>query len=236
MRTAERRDGREWKRIELQLDTAQILIVVVMLFGLCAASFYLGRWMERDRWSESTTKTVGGASKIVDSGAGDLTFFDTLGDRAAEPSRQARSEVRSQAPAPAGGHAKGAAGDADAAAEGPDLAPEAPAHAVPASPAAHPRSTSAPPVRIGQPGKTSSPALAAPGSYALQVFAGDKSQAEKIAASLVRKGYEARVLAGGTPSTARVRVGGYSSKTEADQAASRLRKDAHLKPWVLKAD
>ena len=70
----------------------------------------------------------------------------------------------------------------------------------------------------------------------MQVFAGDRSQAERIASGLARKGYSARVVAGGTAGTARVRVVGYRSKTDAAQAAARLRKEANLKPWVLKAD
>jgi len=48
--SAERRAAGEWKRIELQLDTAQIVLVIASLLGLCAASFFLGRWVERDRW------------------------------------------------------------------------------------------------------------------------------------------------------------------------------------------
>ena len=50
---AERRQTGEWKRIELQLDTAQIVLVIASLLGLCAASFFLGRWLERDRWQEA---------------------------------------------------------------------------------------------------------------------------------------------------------------------------------------
>ena len=235
MATAERRDGREWKRIELQLDTAQILIVLAMLFGLCATSFYLGRWIERDRWSETTAKAAG-APKVVDSGAGDLTFFDTLGKGTAEPSRQVRTGASPAGPS-AGAPGRPAApspGSAEAA-EGSDVEPSTPAKpsgagsSGAAAPAAAPSGSS-------RSAPTSGSSSAAGGAYAVQVFAGDRSQAERIASSLTHKGFAARVVGGSSAGTARVRVVGYRSKADAAAAASRLKREANLKPWVLKAD
>src|SRR5262249_15013186 len=77
---AERRQAGEWKRIELQLDTAQIVLVIASLLGLCTASFFLGRWLERDRWQDLSGRSTPQSTKIqeTDAAAG-LTFFDTLG-------------------------------------------------------------------------------------------------------------------------------------------------------------
>ena len=90
MKALERREAGEWRRIELQLDTAQIVLVIASLLGLCAASFYLGRWMERDRWQEMSGKgSASGVRAGQQETVSDLTFFDTLGSRpATEPERQ----------------------------------------------------------------------------------------------------------------------------------------------------
>jgi cell division protein FtsN len=196
---AERRQAGEWKRIELQLDTAQIVLVIASLLGLCAASFFLGRWLERDRWQDQSGRTAPQSTKIqeTDAAAG-LTFFDTLGKSASEPGRQAHP---SPAPAPA-----------------------------PASPSRAPNpSVASPPA--------AAPPSSAAGGFAIQVFAGDRTQAEKVASSLSRKGYAARVVAGtGGPRSARVRVTGYKTRAEADRAASRLEKEDNLHPWVVKPE
>src|SRR5262245_56903193 len=86
---ADRRPAGEWKRIELQLDTAQIVLVIASLVGLCAASFFLGRWVERDRWQDLSGRTTPQSTRIqeTDAAAG-LTFFDTLGKSGSEPARQ----------------------------------------------------------------------------------------------------------------------------------------------------
>ena len=87
MKALERREAGEWRRIELQLDTAQIVLVIASLLGLCAASFYLGRWMERDRWQEVSGKgSASGTRAGQQETVSDLTFFDALGGRpATEP-------------------------------------------------------------------------------------------------------------------------------------------------------
>ncbi len=212
--------NREWRRIELQLDTAQIILVFAMLLGLCASSFYLGRWIERDRWSGSGSKGAGGSGKLAESAAGaDLTFFDTLGGKQGnkpEPGRQARP-ARPAGETPA----VPAAGDA---AEGPL---EAGGASPP--PAAAPSGT--PPPKAAP-----SPALPS-GAFAVQVFSGDRAQAEKIVSSLSRKGYAARAvpLSAGS-SSVRVRLYGYKTKADATKAADRVRREDHLAPWVVKAD
>src|SRR5206468_981408 len=99
---AERRQAGEWKRIELQLDTAQIVLVIASLLGLCSASFFLGRWIERDHWQELSGRSTPGSTKIqeTDAAAG-LTFFDTLGKSASEPGRQVRPSPAGSAVPPA---------------------------------------------------------------------------------------------------------------------------------------
>lgn len=200
---AERRQAGEWKRIELQLDTAQIVLVIASLLGLCAASFFLGRWLERDHWQGLSGRTTPASAKIqeMDAAAG-LTFFDTLGKSASEPGRQARSTPASPGPAS-----------------------PAPASPVPAP--SRPPGPSAEPV----------PAPASSGGFAVQVFSGDRAQAEHVASTLSRKGYTAKVVAGtGGARTARVRVVGYRTRAEADRAAGRLRKEDNLRPWIVKPE
>jgi hypothetical protein len=51
-----------------------------------------------------------------------------------------------------------------------------------------------------------------------------------------KKGYSARVVEGSNPSSARVRVFGYRTKTDASKAAQRLKQEEHLTPWVQKVD
>ena len=220
------REGRDWKRIELQLDTAQILLVVAMLLGLCASSFYLGRWMERDRWSGAASKGSGTAGPIPQTAAGtDLTFFDTLGGKtAAEPSRQARSTPPAKAPAGASTPSGASQGEVPGeAAEGPA---ELPTGVVGAAHGA-----------IPAPSPAKERPAATRGAFAVQVFSGDKEQAERIAASLSRKGYAARTAPSGTSSSAvRVRLYGYKTRYEATHAAERLKAEDHLNPWVVKAD
>jgi hypothetical protein len=192
---AERRQAGEWKRIELQLDTAQIVLVIASLLGLCAASFFLGRWMERDRWQDLSSRPGQQSTRIqeTDAAAG-LTFFDTLGKSAPEPGRQAR-------PAP-----------------GSSVPPETASSATRPAPAP----------------STATPAVA---GFAIQVFAGDRAQAEKVASSLARKGYTTKVLPGtGGARTARVRAVGYKTRADADRAASQLQREDKLQPWVVKAE
>jgi len=192
---AERRQAGEWKRIELQLDTAQIVLVIASLLGLCAASFFLGRWLERDRWQELSGRMTPTSTKIHETdAAADLTFFETLGKSATEPGRQAKPSSSAAAPAspPAG------------------TAAAAPAPA---------------------------PAVSIAGGFAIQVFAGDRAQAERVAASLSRKGYAARVVAGtGGARTARVRIVGYKTRADADRAVGRIQKEDKLQPWVVKPE
>lgn len=102
----------------------------------------------------------------------------------------------------------------------------APAKAAPA-----PAPSSAPPAKadaaVGPQGR--------PGQWIVQLSANkDRAAALNVARELVGKGYPAFVLdpAPGAPLIYRVQVGGYPDRDKADQAARKLEKDEHYKPYV----
>ena len=74
-----------------------------------------------------------------------------------------------------------------------------------------------------------------PGAWIVQLAAiQDRAEAANIARRLTGKGYPAFVLdpAPGAPVIYRVQVGGYPDRDKADQAARRLEKEEHFKPYV----
>ena len=74
-----------------------------------------------------------------------------------------------------------------------------------------------------------------PGAWIVQLSANkDRGVAANTARDLVAKGYPAFVLdpAPGAPVIYRVQVGGYPDRDKADQAARRLEKEEHFKPYV----
>ena len=76
-----------------------------------------------------------------------------------------------------------------------------------------------------------------PGAWIVQLSANkDRAAALNVARELVGKGYPAFVLdpAPGAPGPPiyRVQVGGYQDRDKADQAARKLEKDEHYKPYV----
>lgn len=74
-----------------------------------------------------------------------------------------------------------------------------------------------------------------PGLWIVQLSANkDRAAALNVARELVGKGYPAFVLdpAAGAPPIYRVQVGGYPDRDKADQAARKLEKDEHYKPYV----
>jgi cell division septation protein DedD len=74
-----------------------------------------------------------------------------------------------------------------------------------------------------------------PGAWIVQLTAlQDRAAAANIARQLSAKGYPAFVVdpAPGAPAIYRVQVGGYSDRDTADQAAHRLEKEEHYKPYV----
>jgi cell division protein FtsN len=74
-----------------------------------------------------------------------------------------------------------------------------------------------------------------PGAWIVQLSANkDRGQAASVARDLVAKGYPAFVLdpAPGAPAIYRVQVGGYPDRDAADEAARRLEREEHFKPYV----
>ena len=85
------------------------------------------------------------------------------------------------------------------------------------------------------PPTASAAAQGKPGSWIVQLSANkDRAQAATAARDLAAKGYPAFVLdpAPGAPAIYRVQVGGYPNRDTADQAARRLEKEEHYKPYV----
>ena len=74
------------------------------------------------------------------------------------------------------------------------------------------------------------------GGFTVQVMSlRDRTAAERVAAGLVEKGYEAFVappIDGAPVPVFRVRVGRYSDREEAEQIKNRLEQNEELKPWI----
>ena len=111
------------------------------------------------------------------------------------------------------------------------------------APAAQATTAKETPAPVASP-KTAAPKQAAaaapvdngkPGQWIVQLAAiQDRVEAANIAQRLGGKGYPAFVLdpAPGAPVIYRVQVGGYPDREKADQAARKLEKDEHFKPYV----
>ena len=110
----------------------------------------------------------------------------------------------------------------------------------PAQPAAPPAAAAPPPSAVAKGSAAASAPTASasggrPGSWIVQLSAlQDRSAAAKIASDLAAKGYPAFVVdpTPGAPTIYRVQVGGYPDREKADQAAHKLEKDEHFKPYV----
>ena len=107
--------------------------------------------------------------------------------------------------------------------------------AEPAAPKAAAPKAAAPSPSADPPAQAASGAASRPGAWIVQLSANkDRTQASSVARELVAKGYPAFVLdpAPGAPAIYRVQVGGYPDRDKADQAARRLEKEEHFKPYV----
>jgi cell division septation protein DedD len=86
-----------------------------------------------------------------------------------------------------------------------------------------------------EPASSPAPASAKPGAWIVQLSANkDRAAAATVARDLLAKGYPAFVLdpAPGAPTIYRVQVGGYPDRDKADQAARKLEREEHFKPYV----
>jgi DedD protein len=112
--------------------------------------------------------------------------------------------------------------------------------APPSQPATAPPPSAAPPTAAAgtppqQPSAAAPAAAGRPGTWIVQLSAlQDRGVAANTVRDLVAKGYPAFVLdpAPGAPAIYRVQVGGYPDRDKADQAAHRLEKEEHYKPYV----
>jgi cell division septation protein DedD len=143
--------------------------------------------------------------------------------------QQADPAAGDKVAAPAGDKPAAPAGDRPAAAKPPEARVEAkPAPARPAPGPAPVQATAAPAAAAAGP-------QGHPGPWIVQLSANkDRTAAVNVARELAGKGYPAFVLdpAPGAPLIYRVQVGGYSDRDKADQAAKKLEKDEHYKPYV----
>jgi cell division septation protein DedD len=118
-------------------------------------------------------------------------------------------------------------------AAGDKVATAAPAAAKPVEEKGAPAKGGPPPIKA-EPAAAAAP-LGRAGQWVVQLSAiKDRGQAVTQARELVAKGYPAFVLdpAPGAPPIYRVQVGGYPDRDKADQAARKLEKDEHYKPYV----
>jgi cell division protein FtsN len=70
--------------------------------------------------------------------------------------------------------------------------------------------------------------------FAVQVFAGDPAAADRLRTRLAARGYQATVVPSG-PNLARVRLGSYSSREEAEAAGRQISTREGLRTWVVPA-
>lgn len=134
---------------------------------------------------------------------------------------------------------------ADSAAEDKIVVPAADKRAADKAAAPKPVETAPAPKPVQTPAPAPVPAKAAPftaaapqgrpGAWIVQLSANkDRAAAVNVARELAGKGYPAFVLdpAPGAPMIYRVQVGGYADRDKADQAARKLERDEHYKPYV----
>lgn len=216
---------------EIQLSGKQLVFLfmtgatIAVLIFLCGVQ--VGRNVKGDRIAAADpSETLASTTAAVPAAASTPTeAAPSSGPPAAEPPAPPQDDElsyakRLQAADPAAG----------------DKVQPAPAPAVESKPvetkqaAARQATPPPPPAAALEPAGTSRP-----GAWVVQLTAlQDRSEAANIARRLTSKGYPAFVLdpAAGAPAIYRVQVGGYPDRDKADQAARRLEKEEHYKPYV----
>jgi cell division septation protein DedD len=167
---------------------------------------------------DQTTATAGAATVAADprdtpppTRVDDLKYFERL-----EKADPAAEDLKQPAPPPAA----------------PPPVSTVPVTARPTPKPAPPPATPAP-VPAARPAAASGPAGKA--GYVVQLAAlNSQGEAETMAKRLTARGYQAYVQApaDGGPSIFRVRVGSYSTRSEAEIVAAKLEKEGQFKPWV----
>jgi DedD protein len=208
---------------EIQLSGKQLValfmattVVAVVIF-LCGVQ--VGRNVKGDRVAAEPSDTVA-SSTAPPPASTSIVATPSSGPPAAEPPAPAQDDELSyakrlqQADQPA----------SEKLASPPQTA--APPLVAKQQPAAPPAATPAP---------AAAPSAGKPGAWIVQLSAlQDRGVAANTVRDLVAKGYPAFVLdpAPGAPAIYRVQVGGYPDRDKAEQAARRLEKDEHYKPYV----
>ena len=214
-------ESREPSYYEVALTNRQVLVAFVALLTCMLAAFLSGVWIGRSGASSSPPPAVAQAPAPNEPQLEQLTFFTGK-----EPGARTATAVATPAPAaprPA----------ATAAAPPPAIVTSTPAPARPtpvptAAPTAKPAAARPTPATAAAPAK---PAAAA-GKLFVQVYSSTNgARAREIVAQLKKGGF--KVLLNETPKSGgqtsyRVRVGPYESRSAADPAAGRLRREYRL--------
>jgi cell division septation protein DedD len=213
---------------EIQLSGKQLVFLfmaatVVLVFTfLCGVQ--IGRNLKGDRVSASdASDTVASAATAPPPASTPTEAAPSSGPPAAEPPAPAQDDELSYAKR---------LQQADSATS--EKIPAQPAAAAePKGPA--PKSADPKPAAPATGSAAAAAPVGRPGEWIVQLSANkDRSVAANTARDLAAKGYPAFVLdpAPGAPVIYRVQVGGYPDRDKADQAARRLEKEEHFKPYV----
>lgn len=101
-----------------------------------------------------------------------------------------------------------------------------------------PDAKSTPPAPEPTPPAPSAASGARPGTWAVQVVAlSDRAAADAVVQRLAGKGYPVFLVSpqpGGANRNFKVQVGRYSDRTEAEQIATRLKREEQFEPWILR--
>jgi len=214
-------ESREPSYYEVALTNRQVLIAFVALLTCLVAAFFSGVWIGRgDPAAPRAASLEARATPSPEPQLDQLSFFSgrEAGARAGGtpelPPTQTPQPTRQPVAVPV---------------------PTAAATRPPSTPTAAPTAT---PTRVPTPAPTRAAAPAAQGTVFVQVYSSTNgARAREIAGELRKAGFPvvlAEAPAGGG-TTYRVRVGPYPSRDQAEQAASKLRKQHRLDTWVTEA-
>jgi cell division septation protein DedD len=222
---------------EIQLSGKQLVFLFMATTILAVVIFLCGVQVGRnvrggDRVAAAEPSDISAAQAAAPPPASTPTVAPpSSGPPAAEPPAPAQDDELSYAKRLQ--QADPAAGDKVQPAAPPPAprpAPEQKADAKPAAPPAAAPPKPEPAAALGGPAPQGRP-----GAWIVQLSANkDRAAAVTVARELAAKGYPAFVLdpTAGAPVIYRVQVGGYADRDTADQAARKLEKDEHYKPYV----
>jgi cell division septation protein DedD len=225
---------------EIQLSGKQLVFlfmagtVLVVLIFLCGVQ--VGRNVKGDRLVSAEPADTMASAAAPAAASTPTEAAPSSGPPAAEPPAPAQEPDDELSYAKRLQAADPSAGDKVAAA--PASTPKVETRPVPEQkPAQKPAAESKPaPAQALRPAPTAEPiGTSRPGPWIVQLAAiQDRAEAGNIARRLSGKGYPAFVLdpAAGAPVIYRVQVGGFPDRDAAEQAAKRLEKEEHFKPYV----